>query len=325
MTKSSMTPTLNKLLTGHDSRQGKWFIALFITVIIVIWLGSTTNQFLSSENLLNLVAQAMPLIITACGMMFVVLVGGLDISVGSVISFTTAILALDAPSFVTIPSVFILAAGIGLINGTVVTRCNVHPLIATLATSYIVLGITRIIRPVAGGEIPDIIIESVSGSLFGIPFPVFWGLFVILIAWKLLYGCRYGLHLFAIGGGVSSGAEEAAHNFGIPDKRNILLAYVVCSCFAALAGVFLAGRIVSGDPNVGLLFEIDAITAVAIGGNQLSGGVGSLHGTILGSLIMSLLANGMNLANISPFIQTTIKGAILLFVVALQSRKKMGL
>ncbi|MHA6685226.1 ABC transporter permease [Mesorhizobium sp. A556] len=100
---------------------------------------------------------------------------------------------------------------------------------------------------------------------------------------------------------------------------------MICSCFAALAGIFLAGRIVSGDPNVGLLFELDAITAVAIGGTQLSGGIGSLHGTVIGALIMALLANGMNLTNVSPFVQTAIKGGILLLVVSLQSRKKMGL
>jgi ribose transport system permease protein len=105
----------------------------------------------------------------------------------------------------------------------------------------------------------------------------------------------------------------------------VLLAYVACACFAALAGVFLAGRIVSGDPNVGLLFELDTVTAVAIGGTQLAGGVGSLQGTIIGALIMALLANGMNLANLSAFMQTAIKGIILLLVVALQSRKKMGL
>ncbi|MDF1776209.1 MAG: ABC transporter permease, partial [Rhizobiaceae bacterium] len=145
------------------------------------------------------------------------------------------------------------------------------------------------------------------------------------IAWKIIHGSRFGLHLFAIGGGIASGTDEATHNFGVADKQKILLAYVGCSCFAALAGIFLAGRIVSGDPNVGLLFEMDAITAVAIGGTQLSGGVGSLHGTVIGALVMALLANGMNSANISAFVQTAIKGVILLLVVGLQSRKKMGL
>jgi ribose transport system permease protein len=221
--------------------------------------------------------------------------------------------------------VFLLAAAIGFTNGFVITRFNVHPIIATLAMQYVVLGAARILRPVSGGSVPDIVIGSVSGSFLGIPMPVYWAIFVVLIGWKLIHGSRFGLHLFAIGGGAAAGTQDAARNFGVADRRNIVLAYVACSCFAALAGVFLAGRIVSGDPNVGLLFELDAITAVAIGGAQLSGGVGSLHGTIIGAMVLALLSNGMNLTNISPFVQTAIKGAILMFVVGLQSRKKMGL
>ncbi|MBZ9954537.1 ABC transporter permease [Mesorhizobium sp. BR1-1-15] len=298
---------------------------MLVALLISLWLSVQTTQFATAENLFNLVAQAMPLVIAAVGQLVVVLVGGLDLSVGSVISFTTAVLALDQPAIVLIPAVFVLAAFIGLINGLAITRFNVHPIIATLSTQYIVLGITRILRPVSGGTVPEIVIAAVSSSFLGIPYPVFWGIVVMLLAWKLLYGSRYGLHLFAIGGGIASGAESAARNFGVSDRRNIILAYVVCSCFAAVAGVFLAGRIVSGDPNVGLLFELDTVTAVALGGTQLSGGIGSLHGTVIGALVMALLANGMNLANVSPFVQTAIKGGILLAVVGLQSRKKMGL
>jgi ribose transport system permease protein len=314
-----------QFFSARRSRQGLWLLPLCIACAIAVWLGIQTEQFLIAENLLNLVAQAMPLVITAIGQMFVVLIGGLDLSVGSLISFTTAVLALGWPFYIAVPAVFALAALIGFTNGFIITRLNVHPIIATLSMQYIILGITRLLRPVSGGSVPHEVIDLVAGSLFGIPLPVFWGIAVVLIAWKLLYGSRFGLHLFAIGGGASSGTAEAAHNFGIPDRRNILLAYVICSCFAALAGIFLAGRIVSGDPNVGLLFELDAITAVAIGGTQLSGGIGSLHGTVIGALVMALLANGMNLTNVSPFIQTAIKGGILLLVVSLQSRKKMGL
>ncbi|WP_352515670.1 MULTISPECIES: hypothetical protein [unclassified Mesorhizobium] len=119
-----------------------------------------------------------------------------------------------------IPAVFLLAAFIGLINGLAITRFNVHPIIATLSTQYIVLGITRILRPVSGGTVPEIVIAAVSGSFLGIPYPVFWGIVVILVGWKLLYGSRYGLHLFAIGGGIASGAESAARNFGVSDRRN---------------------------------------------------------------------------------------------------------
>ena len=190
---------------------------------------------------------------------------------------------------------------------------------------YVLLGITRILRPVSGGTVPDLVIAAVQGSVLGVPLPLFWGIIAIGLAAKILYGSRFGLHLFAIGGGGAAGMEDAASNYGIRVGRNIVLAYVASALFAALAGVFLAGRIVSGDPNVGLLFELDAITAAAIGGTQLSGGVGSLHGTVLGAIVLALLANGMNLANVSPFIQTAIKGGLLLAIVGLQSRKKMGL
>lgn len=320
-----MVRSLFNILSGRNTRQGLWGLPLLVALLISLWLTVETTQFATAENLFNLVAQVMPLIIAAIGQLVVVLIGGLDLSVGSVISFTTAVLALDQPAVVLIPAVFLLAAIIGFINGLAITRFNVHPIIATLSTQYIVLGITRALRPVSGGTVPEIVIAAVSGSFLGIPYPVFWGIAVILAAWKLFYGSRYGLHLFAIGGGFASGAESAARNFGVSDRRNIILAYVVCSCFAAVAGVFLAGRIVSGDPNVGLLFELDTVTAVALGGTQLSGGIGSLHGTVIGALVMALLANGMNLANVSPFVQTAIKGGILLAVVGLQSRKKMGL
>jgi len=320
-----MNARLKSLLTGKNSRQGLWLLPLLIAVVGVVWLSITTEQFASPQNMKNLLAQAMPLIIVAVGQMLVVLLGGLDLSVGAVISFTTAILALDANGAVLIPLVFVAAATIGFVNGFAVTRLNVNPIIATLAVQMIVMGITRMMRPVAGGHVPDIVIWAVSAEVFGIPLTIIWGLVVILIAWKLLYGSRFGLHLFAIGGGVSVGREDAAHTFGISDKRTVLLSYVACSCFAALAGIFLAGRIVSGDPNVGLPFALDSITAVAIGGTQLSGGIGSLHGTIIGAAIMALLSNGMNLANLSAFVQTVVKGSVLLAVVALQSRKKMGL
>ena len=311
-----------KLTTG---RQGLWALPLLIALIISAFLAARTGQLLRADNLFNLVAQAMPLVITAVGQMFVVIVGGLDLSVGALISFSTAILALGGPAYVLVPSVFLLAALIGLTNGLAVARLNVHPIIATLAMQYIIMGVTLILRPVAGGSVPHIVIAMVSGRFLGISLPAYWGILVILVAWKLLYGTRFGLHLFAIGGGVASGNEDAARNFGVAVKRNVVLAYVASACFAALAGVFLAGRIVSGDPGVGTGYELDAITAVALGGTQLAGGIGSLQGTVIGALVLALLSNGMSLLGVTPFVQTAIQGGILLVVVAMQTRKKMGL
>lgn len=320
-----MEKTLKSRLLGRNSRQGIWLVPLLLVLVGAIWLSVTTDEFASQGNLTNLITQAMPLIIVATGQLMVVLLGGLDLSVGAVISLTTALLALDAPGAVTLPAVFVAALAIGLVNGVAVTRLNVNPIIATLAVQMILMGIVRILRPEAGGTVPELVIRAVEGSILGLPMPIFWGLLVIGLAWKILYGSRLGLHIFAIGGGTASGREEAARAFGIADKRTILIAYVLSACFAALAGVFLAGRIASGDPNVGPPFALDSITAVAIGGTQLSGGVGSLHGTIIGAVMMVLLSNGMNLSNVSAFVQTAIKGAILLAVVALQRRNRMGL
>lgn len=316
---------MSQALLGRNSRQGLWAFPLLIVLMGAAWLTATSDDFTSAENLSNLIAQAMPLIIVAIGQMFVVLLGGLDLSVGAVISLTTAILAMDGHPLVLLVMVFLAAIAVGLTNGVAVSYLSVNPIIATLATQMIVMGITRFIRPVAGGHIPDFVAQSVNGTLLGLPAAAWWGIVVILLAWKLAYGSRFGLHVFAIGGGASSGREDAAHTFGISDKRTVVLAFVLCSCFAALAGIFLAGRIVSGDPNVGPPFALDSITAVALGGTQLAGGIGSLHGTIIGAVLLALLSNGMNLANLSVFVQTAIKGFILLVVVALQSRKKMGL
>ena len=210
---------------------------------ISIWLSTQTTQFLTIENLSNLTAQAMPIIITSIGQALVVLVGGLDLSVGSVISFTTANLTLGGPAWVLLPAVFALAALIGLTNGFVITRFRVHPIIATLSMQYMILGVTRSLRPVSGGNVPEIVVSAVSGSVFGIPFPVISGVLVILIGWKLMYRARYGLHLFAVGGGVAARQTGAARNFGISDSRTILLADVLCACFAALSGCFWPGAL----------------------------------------------------------------------------------
>ncbi|WP_372572590.1 ABC transporter permease [Ruegeria jejuensis] len=312
-------------LIGKNSRQGNWYVPLIIFGVFASVLAFSAPDFATSQNASNLLAQAMPLIIVAIGQMIVIVLAGMDLSVGSVMSMTTAILALDGSPLVLIPLAFLAAALVGAINGVAIVKLNVHPIIATLSMQFVVVGIAQLLRPVAGGSVPDIVVTLVTGSLFGVPAVVIWAIVVVGISWRLLHGSRFGLHLFAIGGGVSSGQDDAAHNFGLSDQRNIILAYVLSALFAALAGFFIAGRIASGDPGVGSQFALDSVTAVAIGGTQLSGGIGSLHGTIFGALLMALLANGMNLANLSAFLQGAIKGVILLLVVALQSRKKMGL
>lgn len=307
------------VVSARNSRHGLWFLPLLVGLIGGVALAATAADFATTQNLLNLAAQAAPLLLVSIGQMLVVLVRGLDLSVGSVISLSTAILSIDAPATVTIPAVFVMALAVGLVNGVAVTRFHVHPIIATLSVTGIAQGITMLVRPVAGGTIPPIVTMLVNGEFLGIYMPLIWVVVAILAGWKLVHGSRFGLHLFAIGGG------DTADTFGIASRRNILLAYVACSTFAALAGTFLAGRIASGDPNIGTQYAVDSITAVALGGTQLAGGIGSLQGTVIGTLLLSMLANGMNLLNVSSFVQTAIKGLILLAVIAIQPRKTIGL
>ena len=163
-----MTATLKNILTGKNSRQGLWILPLIIVVIGFVSLSVSTEDFATSQNLSNLLKQAMPLIIVAIGQMIVILLGGMDLSVGSMISLTTALLSIDAPAVVTIPLVVVAAVMVGFINGFSVVRLNVHPIIATLSMQFIVLGVAKLIRPVAGGSVHEFLVQWVNGTIFGV-------------------------------------------------------------------------------------------------------------------------------------------------------------
>lgn len=317
--KATAMTKVGRIILGADSRHGLWTIPLLVAVFCCAGLAVSTADFASWQNILNLVAQATPLILVSIGQMIVILVRGLDLSVGSVVSLTTGILSLNTPVYLTVPGAIGAAVLIGLLNGIAVTRLRVHPIIATLSMMGIAQGVTMFVRPSAGGTVPSEIVFLVTGQLFGIYMPVIWTAVAVLVAWKIVHGSRLGLHLFAIGGG------ETASTFGIAEQRNVLAAYVLSSCFAAMAGLFLSGRIASGDPNIGTQYAVESITAVALGGTQLAGGIGSLHGTMIGCGLLALIANGMNLLNVSAFVQTVVKGLILLIVISLQPRKTIGL
>lgn len=314
------TAQLRSRFGSQNSRQGLWLLPLGMATFVAAWLAVRSTTFTTAQNVVNLIDQAAPLLLASLGQLMVVLIGGLDLSVGAVISLTTAILTIDAPAWVLLLMVSAAALFVGLINGFAVARLNVHPIIATLSTMSLVQGATLLIRPIAGGTVPDIVIRMVSSTLLGIPMSWGWILAACVIGWKLVHGSRFGLHLFAVGGG-----SVVARSYGINVERLTICNYMLCSSFAAAAGIFLAGRIASGDPQIGSLFAIESITAVALGGVQLAGGVGSVAGAVSGAVFLSLLSNGMNLENVSAFIQTAIKGLLLLAVIALQPRKNIGL
>ncbi|KQX43189.1 MULTISPECIES: ABC transporter permease [unclassified Ensifer] len=297
-------------------------IRLSIGTLIVMILASIIflPGFLAAENLSNLLAQSTTLVISALGQTFVILTGGLDVSVGSIISVTTAIMTLDLPSFVRILLCIAIATAFGLVNGFGVARLNVHPIIMTLATMGIGQGLALIVLPIPGGRVPDWLSLSVAGSIGPVPNSLLWLVVASLVAAWLLYRRPFGLYLFASGGN-----DFNARMNGVPVERTIVTAYVLSSLFACAAGMFLAGRLASGDPKGGAAFGIESVTAAALGGVHLAGGIGSILGTVVGAAMLGIVNNVMNLANVSAFLQSVVKGALLLALVVSQRRKTIGL
>jgi inositol transport system permease protein len=205
----------------------------------------------------------------------------------------------------------------GAVNGIVITRGSVAPFIVTLGMMTVARGLAMIVsggKPVSNMS-PELM--RLAGDCFGIPIPVLILAAAALASWTLLSKTRLGRYVYAVGGN-----ENAARAAGIGVRRIKLFAYTLCGAMAGLAGVVLAARTTTGQPNAGLAYELDAIAAVVIGGTSLSGGVGGIGGTILGALLMGVINNGLDLLNVSSYYQQIVKGVIIVGAVWLDRRQK---
>jgi len=302
------------------SRKGGQNLSLLIVLIVAIGLSVSTQEFLGGENARNLIVQISPLLLVALGQAVVVLTGGLDVSVGSLIGLCAVIITLPIDPTPALALVAVAAIATGLVNGLAVGVLGIHPIIATLSTSTIFTGIALTLRPTPGGDVPTWLDALVGTHVLGLPVELFWFISAVAIGFTLLQRSRLGLHLHAIGG-----SEANARLAGIKVLRVQVSAYVICALFAASAGLFLAARISDGDAIVGLPFTLMSITAVALGGVQFTGGLGSTTGVVLGCLLLGFLSNGMNLLNVSPFLQSIVSGALLLVAISFTRRKTIGI
>jgi ribose/xylose/arabinose/galactoside ABC-type transport system permease subunit len=222
----------------------------------------------------------------------------------------------EHPVIVPIAVGLLTGAACGLVNGVLVTRGGVAPFIVTLGMMTIARGLALILsggRPVANMSES---LTSLAGDIGGLPIPVLCFAIVSALAWFFLRDFRLGRHLYAVGGN-----ENAARAAGISVERVKLFAYVVCGLLTGLAGVVLAARITTGQPNAGQAYELDAIAAVVIGGTSLSGGVGTITGTLLGVLLIGVINNGLDLMGVSSYYQAVIKGVIIVGAVWLDRRQ----
>jgi ribose transport system permease protein len=292
-------------------------------IIIVVILSILSSDFLTLNNIFNVLRQVSINALIAFGMTFVILTGGIDLSVGSILALSSAFSAGLLTSG-TDPVLAILAgllAGtiMGAINGLIITKGKVAPFIATLATMTIYRGFTLVYtegRPITG--LSDSVTFQMFGKgyFFGIPFPVITMLIAYGILYFLLRKTTFGRGVYAIGGN-----EEASLLSGLRVDRIKIGVYSLIGLLSALAGTTLASRLNSAQPTAGAAYELDAIAAVVLGGTSLSGGRGWIFGTLIGALIIGVLNNGLNLLNVSSFYQQVVKGGVILLAVILDRKK----
>ena len=281
------------------------------------------TNFISPTNLLNLLRQVSVNALIAFGMTFVIITGGIDLSVGSTLALsgalTAGILAAGVPPIVAIFAGLLIGAALGLLNGIVITKGKVAPFIATLATMTIFRGLTLVYtegNPITGFSDDFTFLFFGRGYLFGIPFPVVLMAIAFGILFVLLHKMTFGRKTFAIGGN-----ENASYIAGIKSDRVKYTVYAISGMMSALAGLILTSRLNSAQPTAGTAYELDAIAAVVIGGTSLAGGKGRIVGTLIGALIIGTLNNGLNLLGVSSFYQQVVRGIVIIIAVLLDRKK----
>jgi inositol transport system permease protein len=295
-------------------------VALLALCGILSW---ATPAFFTLQNWVIVLRQISINGILAVGVTYVLLTGGVDLSLGSQVALSGVVAALFAHPGEH-PTIVPVAVGIGtgvlcgIANGLIVTRGRVAPFIATLGMMTAARGLALVI---SGGKPVSNLSDSFTGiarsDVLGIPVPMIILGTVAILSCLLLANVRLGRYIYAVGGN-----EAAARASGISVTAVKNFAYAVCGAMAGLAGVVLASRITTGQPNAGVAYELDAIAAAVIGGTSLSGGVGGVGGTIMGALLMGVINNGLDLLNVSSYFQQMIKGAIIVSAVWLDRGKE---
>jgi len=302
--------------------------SLIALLLMVVGLSLASDTFLTADNGWNILRQISVNLCLSVGMTMIILTGGIDLSVGAVLALSGAIAAgllkggVDLPLLgvhldFTPSGAILVGIGVGALlgaaNGGAITLLRIPPFVATLAMLSIARGLTFLWT----GGFPITGLGSDFGSvgvgtLLGVPFPVWEAAFIVLLAILFLRRTVPGRHVYAVGG-----SERAAMLSGVRVDRIKVLVYVIGGALSGVAGLIVTARLDSAQPNAGLGYELDAIAAVVIGGTSLSGGRGSIVGTVLGCLIIGVLNNGLFLLDVSPFWQQVVKGVVILAAVAL--------
>jgi ribose transport system permease protein len=295
-----------------------------VLVVICILFAFLTPNFLTQNNMVNVVRQASINIVLAAGMTFVILTGGIDLAVGSVLGFTAVIAVvvslIPGLDWAAVPAALLAGALVGVLTGMTVAYIGLPPFIVTLGTYTAIRGAAYL---AAGGT--TVINSKIGFAWIGngyvgpVPWLVIIALLTIAISAFILHSTVLGVHVYAVGGN-----PQAARLTGIPVPFVLIFVYGVSGLLSGLGGVMSASRLYSAQGQLGIGYELDAIAAVILGGTSFSGGIGTVFGTLIGALIIAVLNNGLTLMNVSFYWQLVIKGAVIVLAVMLDKLRTRG-
>lgn len=300
------------------------FAPLLSLILLMIFFSFGSPYFLNTENLMTIALQTSVIGIMAIGVTYVIITAGIDLSLGSVVAFSGVAIGLAAaaglPLALCVFSGMVAGAICGYINGFLVAKATIPPFIATLGLMMSVRGINMVLtdgRAIYFSQYPDFKYLA-QGKLFDfLPYPVLYLAILAAIAAYILKKTVIGRYIYAVGSN-----EDAAHLSGIKVNKVKFFVYIFCGLLTGIAGIILASRLNSGQPTVGVGYELEAIAAVVIGGTSLMGGIGTIGGTIIGAFIMSVLKNGLNLMGVSQFWQMVAMGIVVVAAVYLDTLRK---
>ena len=291
------------------------YSTLLVLVLLLVVFGATSDKFLLTENLLNILKQTSFVAVLAIGMTMVMLIGGIDLSVGSVVLLTSVVTTILISENITSawPAILVgllAAMAVGFVNGVVVEKAKISPVVVTLGTMIAVRGLAQVILWTTGMWLwveDPVFIYLGEGTLLFLPATVAIMFILYAVAYVVMGQTSLGRYIYAIGGN-----EQAAELCGIPVQRTKILVYALCGLFAGVGGLLITARMGIINPTVGTGMEFAAITAVILGGTSLSGGVGRIEQTILGALILTVVLNYLTIKGISGNYQSAVQGFVIL-------------
>ena len=311
---------------------GKYGIYL-VLVVMVFAMSFLSPVFLSQDNLLNVVRQIAVIGIISLGVTLVIISKGIDLSSGSTLALAAVVAASfgqvgdwaakmypgipELPVIAPILAAMLVGTLVGTVNGVLIAKTGIPAFIATLGTYVSVRGLALLYadgRPIS--SLTDSYQYIGQGYIFGIPVPVLLFAVLAFFTWGMLNHTKFGKNIYAIGGNI-----VAAEVSGVNVHRNLIKIYMYAGMLAGVAGLVLSARLNTGQPGMGVAYELDAIAATTIGGTSHSGGIGTIQGAVVGALILGVLNNGLNLMGVSAYWQQIIKGGIIVTAVVIDMRK----